>query len=572
MTVADSSSRITIPPKQWVDLYSLANLPVGTKILIQNTGRDEVSLSESELSPTSLIGHNNLLVNGFLISSDSPVGAWAYSRLGTKIQIEVRGVNGFKPYSSTDGSEKLFKTAYDELSVSNSTPVAQITAHYGILDDVLTANLGGTSTTANSNFIASTGVGANNVSAIISAREIQYRAGQGLRCEISAIFTNGTANSTQQAGLLNSESSLSFGYNGVEFGILHSRDGQQESQELTLTTGASGSENATINIDGVPYVVPLTAGTPSENAYEIATYLEANNPSYQFTSVGTVVYAVAQLPDFGGGSFTFSSATAAGAWVQIAAGTLSTETWVNQADWNGESIVIDPQKGNVYQVQMQYLGYGGIFFWIKNPLTSRFALVHTINYESTSVIPSVGNPIFRVGWACRNTGNTSDIQVKGASAGIFTEGMIKYDGRPRGLCRENLSVGTVLENVLTVRNRLTFNDEANRAEIIPLLLSLSTDSTKTAVFEIIINPIVTGALIFQRYNINSLMEFADDTVLITGGDVIACFDVSASGALLVDISKIIEDMLPGEQYCICAKVSSGSASEMDVALTWKEDL
>ena len=221
---------------------------------------------------------------------------------------------------------------------------------------------------------------------------------------------------------------------------------------------------------------------------------------------------------------------------------------------------------------MQYLGYGGIFFWIKDPATSRFVLVHTIHYESTDVIPSVSNPIFRVGWACRNTGNTSDIQVKGASAGAFTEGMVHYDGRPKGLCRENLAVGASLENVLTMRNRLTFNGEANRAELIPLLLSLSTDTTKTAVFEIIQAPIVDGTLIFERYSVNSLMEFADDQVLITGGDVVACFDVSASGALLVDLSKIIEQMLPNEIYCICAKVSSGSSSEMDVALTWKEDL
>ena len=463
-------------------------------------------------------------------------------------------------------------TAYDQLLVSNSTPVAQITAHYGILDDVLTANLGGTTTTANSNFIASTGTGANNVSAIVSQREVQYRAGQGMRCEISALFTAGTANSTQQAGFLNSESALCFGYNGVDFGILHSRGGNLENQELTLTVGAGGAESATINIDGTPYIVPLTAGTTEENAYEIATYLDANVLGYGFSSVQSVVYCLAQLPDFGGGSFTFTSATAVGAWVQITAGILGAETWVNQADWNGTSVTIDPQKGNVYQIQMQYLGYGGIFFWIKDPLTSRFVLVHTIHYESSDVIPSVANPIFRIGWACRNTGNTSDIQVKGASAGSFTEGAVHYDGRPKGLCRENLTVTTALENVLTVRNRITFNGEANRAEIVPLLLSLSTDTAKTAVFEIILNPVVTGALIFERYGVNSLMEFAADNVLVTGGDVLACFDVSASGALLVDVAKTIENMLPGEQYCICAKVSSGASSEMGVALTWKEDL
>jgi hypothetical protein len=465
-------------------------------------------------------------------------------------------------------------TAYDELLVSNSTPVTQITAHYGILDDVIAVNIGGTTTTANSNFIASTGTGANNVSAIVSNREIQYRAGQGMRCEISALFTVGTANSTQQAGFLNSESAMCFGYNGTDFGILHSRGGQLENQELTITTGATANSSCVVTVDGVGYSAPVTIGTPSHNAYEISEVLNTKVPGYNFTSVGVVVYALAQLPDLGGGAFSFAGAVTGmiASWTQITTGTLATETWINQADWNGDAVIIDPQKGNVYQIQMQYLGYGGIFFWIKDPTTSRFVLVHTIHYESTDTIPSVANPIFRVGWACRNTGNTSDIQVKGASAGAFNEGMVHYDGRPKGLCRENLSVGTPLENVLAVRNRLTFNGEANRAEIIPLLLSLSTDTTKTAVFEILVNPIVTGSLVFERYAANSLMEFADDNVLITGGDVVACFDVSAAGAILVDIPKIIEQMLPGEIYVIAAKVTSGASSEMDVALTWKEDL
>ena len=176
-------------------------------------------------------------------------------------------------------------TAYDQLLISDSTPVMQITAHYGLLDDVLPVNLGGTTSAANSNFITSTGTGANNVSAIVSSREIQYRAGQGIRCEISALFTQGVPNSTQQAGFITSESSFSFGYNGADFGIMHSRDGNLESQELTITTGASGSENASINIDGNPYSVPITPGSTQQNAYEIATYLDANVPGYNFTSV-----------------------------------------------------------------------------------------------------------------------------------------------------------------------------------------------------------------------------------------------------------------------------------------------
>jgi hypothetical protein len=391
---------------------------------------------------------------------------------------------------------------------------------------------------------------------------------------ISALFTQGVPNSTQQAGFITSESSFAFGYNGADFGILHSRGGNLENQELTITVGATSPGSCVVTVDGTGYSTPVTVGTPEHNAYEVATELDSKVPGYNFTSVGAVVYCLAQLPDFGGGAFSFAASFTgmAASWTQIKAGTLATETWINQDDWNGDQVNIDPTLGNVYQIQAQYLGYGGIFFWIKDPATSRFSLVHTLHYESSDNVPSVSNPIFRIGWACRNTGNTSDIQVKGASAGAFTEGIVHYDGRPKGICTANLAVSTSFENVLAFRNRLTFNNEANRAEIIPLLLSLSTDTTKVAVFEILENPTVTGSLIFSGYGANSLMETAEDNVLITGGDVVACFDVSATGALLVEIDKVIEAMLPGVTYSVAAKVTSGAASEMDAALTWKEDL
>ena len=463
-------------------------------------------------------------------------------------------------------------TAYDELLTAESTPVMQVKAHYGLLDDVLPVNLGGTTSTENSNFICSTGTGANNVSAIVTSREIQYRAGQGVRCMISALFTQGVANSAQQAGFITSESSFAFGYNGVDFGILHSRDGNLENQELTLTTGAGGSESATINIDGNPYTVPITAGTTQHNAYEIATYLDANVPGYNFTSVESVVYALAQLPDFGGGAFTFTSATAVGAWFQIKSGVLATETWINQEDWNGESVTITPTLGNVYQIQAQYLGYGGIFFWIKDPLTSRFVLVHTLHYESTDIVPSVSNPIFRIGWAARNAGNTTDIQVKGASAGAFTEGIIHYDGRPKAICYRREGVGNAKVNILAFRNRLTFNGEANRAEIIPIQASMTSDSNRTTLFEIIENPIVNGALVFERYEQNSLMEYSTSNVdLLLGGKVVACFTASNKRTVDGDLMVIMESLLPGVTYSI-ASSNGGGGSGIDTTLIWKEDL
>jgi len=469
--------------------------------------------------------------------------------------------------------QKLNQTAFGELSTAEPTPLVQITAQYGLLDDVLPVVIGGTAFTQDSNFVVSTGTGSTNASAIVSNREAQYKAGQGLIGRLTAIFTEGQPNSTQQAGFITSESAFAFGYNGDEFGILHSKDGQLENQELTITTGASGPENANVTVDGNLYLVPITSGTPQNNAFEIATYLDTNVPGYNFTSVDDVVYCLAQLPDFGAGAFAFSSSTAAGSWVQIQNGTIPTETWTPKANWNVyPDINIDPTLGNVYQIQIQYLGYGGIVFSIEDPETSKLEIVHIIKYANTSVVPSVSNPIFRLGWGCRNTGNTTDIQVKGASAAAFIEGKIVYDGLPKGICQTQPAVSTARANVISLRNRLTFNNTTNRAEIIPITSSFSTDTSRTAFFEIVRNPVYASPVTFERYETNSLMEIATDNVLVTGGEVVYCFTVKSSASVQVDLTDILEQMLPGEAYSIAASVSGGAASEMDAAFTFKEDL
>lgn len=472
-------------------------------------------------------------------------------------------------------AQELMLTAFNELSVAEDTPLFQITAQYGLRDDVLQINIGGTTTSSDANFIASTGTGANNVSAIVSRREAQYKSGQGLKAKFTALFTQGVASSTQQAGFITSESAFCFGYNGTEFGILYAKNGLLEDQELQITTPASGAENATVTVDGTAYVIPITAGTVQQNAYTIATYLSANAPGYNFTSNNDIVYALALLPDFGAGSFAFSSATAVATWTQITNGLLPTETWVKQADWNvNPTIQLDPTLGNVYQIQIQYLGYGGITFWAEDPLTSKLEIVHIIHYSSTATVPSVSNPIFRVGWAARNTGNTTNLTVKGASAGAFIEGKGVIDALSRGVSATTTAVGTTRTNILAIRNRLTFFGRANRAEVLLQAIYLTTDTGKTAIFDIVERPILSAGFLSFSYvdSVNSLLETATNKVTVSGGNVIASFAVKATGSFQVDVSKIIKLIRPGITYSIASRVTSSAASEMDCTVIWKDDL
>lgn len=545
--------------------YTRVNLGLNPLVLQAHGDAVRVVLLSSQPSPSNSAFHVLSGVSSdpwVMPSVDTNVWAMAASKHSSLIVTEVSTV-------------APLRSAFGEQLVTGVQPIIQLTAQYGILEDALSANLGGTTDTQDSKFRAMTGTGATSVAALVSAREAAYRGGQGLTARFTALFTQGVPDSTQIAGFLTSESTLGFGFDGEQFGIVHARDGALEHQGLTVSVAPSATETAVITVDGVAYNVDIDDVSIPHVAFQIASSLNDQVPGYRFTSTGAVVDCLAQLPDFGAGVFSFVSDTAVATFDEIVSGALPVEAWTPVSQWNvNPNITIDPTLGNVYQVQMQYLGFGDIKFYIENAQNGLFELVHVIQYANTSTVPSVGNPVFRVGWGARNTGNTSNIVVEGASASVFVEGAIVYDGPIHGVCHLQPDVGTTRVNILTIRNRLSFNSVANRAEIIMVLLNMSTDTNKTAIFELIKSPVIAPGefLDYQLQGENQLAEISKSPAVVTGGKVIACFNIKNVFTPTINLDDVIKALSPGEELMIAARVTSGNASEIDVSLTWRDDL
>lgn len=477
---------------------------------------------------------------------------------------------------------QLNTTAFGDLKAEKMTPVVQISAEYGLIGQALTVvdpGASGTASVIDNKFTAQSGTAADGVAAILTNRLLSYRPGQGALARLTALFTTGVALSRQLAGLITAENSFAFGYIGADFGIIHTHDGESEYQELTITTPAAGSENATVTVNGVGYTVPLTAGTVQHNAFEIANSLTAQVPNYDFSSNNDQVLAEAVL-NGPAGAFAFSSATAVAAWIQITAGVLPVTDFTPQDEWSEDTLsswspALDPTKGNVYAVQMQYLGFGGIKFFVEDPASADFILVHIIKFANTATTPSVTNPSFRIGWVVRNFGNTSNLTVAGASAAGFIEGEFSISAPPRSDGHDQLAVGTTLTSIITFRNRINFGGKRNRAELLPLLLSLSTQANKSAFFQIIANPIFGGDMDFNYVDKNSsIMEVAKDAVTISGGQLVGGATVVAGSSIPVEFN--IRDWhkfaaLPGATFSIAARVSGGAAADMQTTATWVED-
>ncbi|GAF86890.1 unnamed protein product, partial [marine sediment metagenome] len=192
--------------------------------------------------------------------------------------------------------DDLPTTAFGELLVAEPTPVSQILSINGMSGKVITLQSGtGVAAVVDGEFNCTTGGGLGAYATIATNRTLPYRPGEGGECKLTARFDAGVTGTAQLAGLLSLTDSLSFAMFGSIFGVLRLHHGELETQELQITTAATGAGNVTVTVDGTAYVVPVTNDTAQVNAKEITTSLTAQVANYLFSADDDTVLAIATV-------------------------------------------------------------------------------------------------------------------------------------------------------------------------------------------------------------------------------------------------------------------------------------
>ena len=512
-------------------------------------------------------------VGGDLIASDDISGV-KYQRV--KLTVGGDGVNDGDVADLNPLPTEILNplTAFGELQTAENTPFIQAMPTY----ELVPANFrqftdaGGTTGTSDRMFTVSSGTTIFGYGAIQSFRSLNYKPGQGAMIRFTAMFQNNAANHWSGVGLVNLSDELSFGYNGTAFGIWYRKEGVAECRTITVTDASSGSTDLTLVLNSVTYTIPLTTGTTAHNAHEIAAWLKANQSVWAADQVGStvIIIALSDAPKDGTYSFTHGSAT--GTIVQNKAGVTKTSTHIPQNEWNiSHAQNIDPTKGNVYQIQYQYLGFGNIFFSVENPDTGRFDLVHIIKYANANTRPVLRQPSLRFGIYSASIGSTTNVTVQCGSVACFVQGKIAKTRNPRAV-KHSQSVTTSFTNILTLRNRRSYNFITNQVEIKPVNLSVSSESNQNVEIEIRTNAVFSGDTNFVNIG-NNLVSDIDTTVnTVSGGTFLAAFTVGSKGSLLVNFSTFEIDVPPSLTFTISARVVSGAASTVTAALTYYEDI
>ena len=449
---------------------------------------------------------------------------------------------------------------FGSLHAENLTPVMAASGVYGVNTALMKTTTGlsfgtgantGAVTSENNLLICSTGTTAYSFAMLQSRRRVHYRPGQGIVARFTALFSAPVANSVVVGGVGTAEAGFFFGYNGTSFGILHSTGGVREVHTLTITTASTATNDYVVTLpNGTTANVTATANmTTTRTAYEIS---KGTFTGYDAEASGSTVVFVAKSAGPVSGSFSLAQTgaiiPAAGTDVETLAGVAPTNTWIAQTDWNGDvmdgsgsesnpsGILLDKTKGNIYQIGVQYLGFGAITFGIETAPSDannpEFVTVHTIRSPNSRTSVTISQPAFPFTMAAYSSGSSTNVSISVASFAAFIEGNVNNLG-PRS-CYFNTSAitssTTVYTPILTIRNGLSYKSRAN--QIVSHLLSVTgaaRSTTGLTTFFLIRDATLTGPTNFAAFSTNSASDIDTGSTRCSFTDAEQVIWVGATG-------------------------------------------
>lgn len=263
----------------------------------------------------------------------------------------------------------------------------------------------------------------------------------------------------------------------------------------------------------------------------------------------------------------------------------SIQTWIPQGSWNYDTFPsLDPTKLNVFQIKFQYLGAGNISFYIVDPVTSHWIMVHQIHNANTNTQPNLRNPSFQAFYSVSNSSSTNPVNVSSSSVGMFIEGTTDFLG-PRTSLDNTISTSASQTNLILIQNSLSYNGITNKTTLIITNVSVAANSPSTgiATLRIIRNPPVTGTL---TWNALPNCTTTSNGLVVTGtscitystststtstavGDYCQVFAIGNSTS--IDVRGYDLTLLPGDTYVFSLLLSSGNNVNASIGVVLASD-
>ncbi len=352
---------------------------------------------------------------------------------------------------------------------------------------------------------------------------------------------------------------------------------------VTPTT-ANGGTITQANSQAVLQTSAAANGSAILNSIIAGRYLPGQGKIIRFTTIFTPgvansiqIQGAAGAPD-DGYFFGYQGAT-----FGIFRRQNGTDFFTAQADWNTDTFdgsgdagnpsgaLLDPTKGNVYQVRYQWLGYGAIRYYIEDSSTGVVTQVHVIQYANSNIVPSVFNPSFQLYAEVTNLGNTSNLTLITASMGLYSEGPVDVSGARFSVGNRKTTI-TTETNIFTLLNKTTFQSKTNRGRLHLDSVGTAISGTQDSQYRLVLNATLGGTPSFTDISTNeSIAAFDVAGTTVTGGREIRRGPSTGNFQLSEDVSTLEIRLNPGDTLTFAGS-SFGAAVAPNLSASWREEL
>lgn len=514
-----------------------------------------------------------------------------YTSLGKKTSLDGTGLGG-------GGNANAFGP-FGTALVSESRPTSQGAFIYSInTTQWITSSIGaGSQVIATEGLMScSSGTSVSGSAGVRLLRSLKYRPGQGSICRLTSIFDTGKTDTLQLAGMGNEESGYYFAMSGSSFGILHREKSTREIRQFTITAPPAGAATLVVTLGGDQKSISINGGgSANQTSYQISQidYSQVGS-GWVAESIDGIVYFISKLSGPHAGTFSITNVGVSIATATtLQAGVLPTQTFVSQSSWNidtmdgnGQSrFTLDPLKGNVYGIGYQYLGFGNSFFSIENPETGLLTACHMIKRAGNYSVTNIRNPHMTARWEAINSGSAAtSVTVKGASAAVFTEGLIVRNIGPAFATAVDrigaaVDIDTNLVPVLTLRANRIFQGQCNYGELDLFNISIGGDTgsnSSTTLLKIFIykNAVLGGPVNFQHVDSTRSTAAVDTAATsISSNDrtqLVKSFIIGANQSITLKIEDENFFVAGGETITIAAQTNK-LTTDASFSVSWFED-
>jgi hypothetical protein len=427
-----------------------------------------------------------------------------------------------------------------------------------------------------------------------SRRSMRYRPGLGSECRYTAIFNDPTAGTLQLAGMGNSTSALYIGYNGVNFMIMRKSGGLHEIQTLQIT-GAGSPGDITIVIDGMYFTISIVDASTVQSIAQEINAVDFSSALYLSENIDDSVILSSERSDNNTGlrnfSFDAGSTGITATFTERTQAQSPTDVIFNQYTWNIDRLdgtgpsgmIINPQRGNVYRITFQWLGFGAIIFWVENPLTGKFIPIHNVSYTNQNTLVSLSKPNMQLSFAVASTTSTTPITLKTASGAMFVQGpVVRFD--PNFAVSNDHQNRTAAETnaiLIAIRNPRIYNDLTSQIEVVLRALNISSaksgNGTRVVTtFSVVIGGTPSTALPYTYLGNGSataISQPAAGSTTLSGGTVVFKSGVGAEGSETINLVPINIIVNKSSSVFITYShpaVINGNV-DLEASLMWVED-